>query len=628
MAKSVKPPPKLTVSQWADRERIISPEASSEPGDWDTDRAPYQRGIMDVFNEPSINTIVVKASAQVGKTEVLNNIFGFLMDQDPSPMMMVQPTLDMAKAWSKDRLTPMIRDTPCLSSKITIHKRDSDNEILRKKFPGGHITISGANSPASLASRPIRVVLLDEVDRYPTSAGDEGDPANLAIKRTTTFWNKKIAYVSTPTVKNQSRIDAAYQASDQRIYKVPCPHCDTYQALSFWNIKRPYEAAPANEWKYVCVENGCVIEERHKMWMLRNGLWEAQKPTNKVAGFWIHEVYSPWVSWIEMVDNFLDMKKLPDTFKTFINTSLAELWDEDLEGEGLNAEKLSTRTETYEHEVPERVVVLTCAVDVQHDRFEMEFLGWGMDRETWSIKYVVKYIDPGLAEAWEELDHLIEQKFTHASGMPMKATITCIDAGGHHTEHVYRFVKKKAAQKKRVYAVRGGNLSNQPILSKVSRNNAYRVKVFFLGTDTAKELIYSQLKIEQPGPGYMHHPEHYDEEYFEQLTSEKKRTVYERGKTRTKWVKPKHKPNEALDLKVYNFAAFWILKADMGKVRSNFAKKVKKWTEKNKETKKNNEVPAHKDSTVDNKNKEPIKKTRRSKKTRRKSSYVKGWNKI
>ena len=627
MSGSVKPPPKLTVSDWADRERVISPEAAAEPGNWDTDRAPYQREIMDVFSDRAINTIVVKASAQVGKTEILNNIFGYLVDQDPSPMMMVQPTLDMAKAWSKDRLTPMVRDTPCLTTKIPIHKRDADNEILRKKFPGGHITISGANSPASLASRPIRVVLLDEVDRYPVSAGEEGDPANLAIKRTTTFWNKKIVYVSTPTIKGKSRIDAAWLASDQRIFKVPCPHCNVYQSLTFWQIKRPYEGAPAEAWAYVCIENGCVIEERHKMSMLRKGFWEAQMPQNGIAGFWIHEVYSPWVSWTEMVENFLSMKKLPDTFKTFVNTSLAELWDEDMEGEGVSADALHTRVEEYKHEVPEGVFVITCAVDVQDDRFEMEFLGWGMDRETWSIKYEVKHIDPGLPEAWEELDQLIEQQFHHSSGMPMKAVITCIDAGGHHTEATYKYVKKKAQQRKRVYAIRGHSVSNQPILAKVSRNNDYRVKVFYLGTDTAKELIYSHLKIEQPGPGYMHHPENYDQEYFNQLTAERKVTVYERGKTRTKWVKPKARRNEALDIKVYNFAAFWILKADMKRVQSNFKRRVKHWKEKQQETVKTNKDATKEVENVDNGKKENVKRPRRTKK-KRKSNYTKGWKNV
>ncbi|MEM7617356.1 MAG: phage terminase large subunit family protein [Pseudomonadota bacterium] len=627
---NLKPPPKLTVSQWADSERRLSAESSAEPGEWSTDRAPFQRDIMDCFTDKSIHTIVVKASSQVGKTEILNNIVGYTIDQDPAPMLIVQPTLDMGKAWSKDRLAPMVRDTSTLTDKVSANKRDGENSIFHKKFTGGHLTVSGANSPASLASRPIRIVLLDEVDRYDKSAGVEGDPANLAIKRTTTFWNRKIVYVSTPTIKNDSRIDAAYQASDQRVYQVPCPHCGEYQELSFWQLQRPYANAPPDKWDYVCKENGCIIEEHHKPWMLANGKWHANKPTNGIAGFWIHEIYSPWVSWQAMIENFLEMKKLPDTYKTFINTSLAELWDEEQVGEGLTADAIHARTEIYQADVPAGVFVMTAAIDVQDDRFEIEFLGWGLNRESWSIDYVVKHGDPGIASIWEELDHIIERKFQHELGVEMKATCVCIDAGGHHTESVYKYVKKKAAQKKRVYAIRGHSVRNQPILAKVSRNNDYRVKVFYLGTDTAKEMIYSQLKLENPGPGYMHHPEHYDAEYFNQLTSERKKTVYEKGRTITKWYKPPSKRNEALDLKVYNFAAFWILKADMNKVRENFLLKVKRYQARKELDieKKTTSKDETKESVV--KNQAIIKKPVRTKprKTKKKQNYVKGWQKV
>lgn len=582
---------------------------------------------MDAYNDRRTHTIVVKASSQVGKTEIINNIVGYTIDKDPAPVLVVHPTLDMAKAWSKDRLAPMVRDTPALNGKVSDNRRDGENSILHKKFTGGHLTVSGANSPASLASRPIRTVLLDEVDRYDKSAGDEGDPANLAIKRTTTFWNRKIVYVSTPTIKDDSRIDAAYQSSDQRVFKVPCPHCHEYQTLSFWNIKRPYEGAPADEWRYICPENGCIIKEHHKLWMLSKGFWEAQKPFKGIAGFWIHEVYSPWVSWPEMVENFLELKKLPDTYKTFINTSLAELWDEEQTGDGITPESVAARTETYNAEVPEGVLIITAAVDVQDDRLEIEFLGWGMDRETWSIDYVVKHGDPGIPDVWNELDHILERTFTHAMGVEMRVSCTCIDAGGHHTESVYRYVKKKATQKKRVYAIRGHSVRNQPIIAKVSRNNDYRVKVFYLGTDTTKDLIYSQLRIDQPGPGYMHHPDHYDEEYFDQLTSERKKTVYEKGRTVTKWWKPKAKRNEALDLKVYNFAAMWILKADMKMVRQNFMNRVRKHRERQRD-KLENKVDSKPAENTENGIEETIKKRRAPVKRKRGSGYVKGWNKI
>ena len=217
-----KSPPKLTISEWADEKRYLSPEASAEPGKYKTDRAEYQRGIMDAFSDPATERVVVMSSAQVGKTEILNNIVGYFIDQDPSSILNLQPTLEMAQTWSKDRLAPMVRDNPCLTDKVTESKaKDGKNTILHKLFPGGHITIVGANSPAGLASRPIRIVLCDEVDRYPASAGTEGDPVNLAIKRTTTYWNKKIGLFSTPTLKGISRIEKAFEESDQRYFYVP-----------------------------------------------------------------------------------------------------------------------------------------------------------------------------------------------------------------------------------------------------------------------------------------------------------------------------------------------------------------------------------------------------------------------
>ena len=211
------PPPELKVSDWSDQERRLSPEASAEPGQWLTSRAEYQRGIMDAFSDPNIEMVVIMSSAQVGKTEILNNVIGYHVSQDPSPMLVVQPTLDMAQTWSKDRLAPMLRDTPILQGLVKDPRaRDSGNTTLHKIFPGGHITSCGANSPSSLASRPVRIVLCDEVDRYPVSAGSEGDPVSLARKRATTFWNRKIGLFSTPTNKGNSRIESAFEESDKR----------------------------------------------------------------------------------------------------------------------------------------------------------------------------------------------------------------------------------------------------------------------------------------------------------------------------------------------------------------------------------------------------------------------------
>ncbi len=580
VARILTPPPDMSVSEWADNYRYLSSEYNPEPGKWHTDSAPYQREMMDIIKQREVNTVVVMASSQVGKSEGVMNIKGYFISEEPCPILMIQPTLEMAEAWSKERLAPTVRDTPCLSEKIKIRSRDGDNTILHKTFPGGHITMAGANSPASLASRPIRVLLLDEVDRYPQSAGNEGDPVNIASKRTTRFWNRLIYMVSTPTIKGQSRIAAAYEASDKRIYEVPCPHCGEYDQLRFANLIRPYEDAPAEEWQYICQHCGSAIHENEKMGMLRKGRWRATAPFKGTAGFHINELYSPWVRWTEMVANFLEAKKLPDTLKTFVNTSLAEVWDPDMEGDGVNSEAIHERTEEYKAQVPAGVYLLTAAVDVQDDRLECEILGWGMDRETWSIDYRVLWGDPATSDVWQQLDDVILQPFKHESGISLRIKTTVVDSGGHHTEEVYRYVKKKRQEKRRFFALRGHSVRNQPIKAKISRNNSYRVPVIYVGTDTAKELIYSYLNIDKHGPGYMHHPSDYDEEYFNQLTAERKVKAFEKGKHVVKWVKPSGKRNEALDLKVYNFAAYADLQPNMAMVRKRIEDLIAHFNEK------------------------------------------------
>lgn len=547
-------------------------------GKWNTDRAPYQREIMDCFNDTDVEEISIMSSAQIGKTEILNNAVGYFMDQDPSPMMIVFPTENLARAYSKDRLAPMLRDTKKLNDVVASKKRDAENEILHKKFPGGHITMAGSNSPSSLASRPIRVALCDEVDRYEISSGKEGDAIKLTKKRTTTFHNRKLLQVSTPTTLKRSKIFKAYEQSDKRKYYVPCPHCGEYQEL-IWEQVEWSDRDHLDETVYVCAHNGCIIEESDKMQMLLQGEWRATEKFTGKAGFYINELYSPWVTWGEMAQEFLDCYLYPEQLQTFVNTALAQLWDEEKAGEGIDKDSISSRKEKYEAEVPKDVYLLTCAVDVQDDRLELEVLGWGVHEENWSICYKVLYGDPGTKEIWEELDEIIEANYEHELGVNVKISLTCIDSGGHYTEEVYQYCKKKQKQRKRrVFPIKGSSQRGQPIIakSKPSKNNDYKIGVWFVGTDTAKETIYSRLGVKNPGPSYMHFPEHYEDYYFEQLTAERKVKTYEKGKSVVKWTKPKSKRNEALDLKVYNFAAFRILKPNMETKKKHFLEKINK----------------------------------------------------
>lgn len=552
LAAGLKPPPDLKVADWADEYRILSPEASAEPGRWRTARAEYLRDIMNTMNERSIESIVLMSSSQVGKTEIILNVIGYNIDYVPSPMLVLLPTLDLAETFAKDRLSPMCRDTKPLQGKIKdARARDSGNTIKHKTFPGGHITMAGANSPASLSSRPIRVLLCDEVDRYPRSAGAEGDPVNLARKRTTTFYNRKILLMSTPTIKGLSRIEAAYESSDQRRFFVPCPHCGERQVLKWAQVKWEKDNRK-NVW-YECESCQKKIENRDKYRMIQSGKWRATATSHdgKTAGFHLNELYSPWKTWAEVVNDFFDAKKDPEMLKTWVNTSLGESWEE--EGEVIN-ERWEERTEEYS-EVPEPVIVLTAGVDVQDNRIECEIVGWGVGEESWSIDYHVIHGSPEMQATWDSLDEVLFRDYSHPHGA-LHVKCACVDSGGHHTDAVYRYVKKREIR--RIYAIKGSSTPASPLVRKATKSNKMRVSLFPVGTDTAKEVIFSRLKIEDHGPGYCHFPTRYDDEFFAQLTGEKVVTKYRHGRPYREWVKIRPR-NEALDCRVYALAALKIL---------------------------------------------------------------------
>lgn len=503
---------------------------------------------MDSFSNPAVERIVVMTSSQVGKTTILENCIGYHIDQDPSPMLVVQPTIDIAEAFSKDRLAPMLRDTPALKHKVKdVRSRDANNTTMHKMFPGGHITMAGGNSAASLASRPIRIVLCDEVDRYPPSAGTEGDPVDLAFKRATTFWNRKLGMFSTPTIKGASRIETAYEESDQRKYYVPCIHCDSLQILQWHQVKWP-DGMPLKA-IYVCEFCGCEITDRDKLSMIQSGKWQAQKEFSGIAGFWLNELYSPWVSFGRMASNFLHAKhEGREALKVFLNTSLAVTWEE--EGETVKDMDIYNRREDYGVNIPLEAATLTAGVDVQGNRIECEVVAWGKDEESWGIEYKIFQGDPARMEIWNELYSFLKTRYTHESGTTMGISVTCIDTGGHHTQQAYNFVKSK--EHEHIYGIKGANKTGEPIWPKrASKNNKGGINLYVIGVDAAKDLIHNRLKLTQSGAGYMHFPLDYDEEYFQQLTAE--RVVYEKGLR--KWMKRSGARNEALDVRVYATAA-------------------------------------------------------------------------
>ncbi len=547
------PPPRLTVSEWTDRYRYLSREASAEPGKWSTDRAPYQRGVMDAFSDLMVEDVVLMWASQTGKTECLNNLIGYFIDQDPAPILVIQPTLEMAEAWSKDRLAPMLRDTPRLRGKVRDPRsRDSGNTVRHKVFPGGHITTAGANSPASLASRPIRVVLADEVDRYPPSAGAEGDPFALAVRRTATFWNRKLVRTSTPTLKGFSAIERAFQEPDRRryYYHVPCPECGHYQTLRWENVR--WEDGDPESAAYACEACGVLIGEERKLDMLRAGRWVAENEEASVRklGFHLNALYSPWARWAEIVREFLAAKENPELLRVWVNTILAETWEE--AGEQLSPDSLASRREKYSAEVPGGVGVLTAAVDVQADRLEVLVVGWGAGEESWRIHYEQIPGDPAGEPPWQALESVLTRGWRHEHGAELRIAACCIDSG-FHTEAVYRFVRPR--QTRRVWAIKGISQPGRALVGKPSRANKYGVKLLPIGVDTAKDVVFSRLRIAQPGPGYLHFPEWLSEEYFLQLTAEKAVTKFKKGRPVRVYERIPGRRNEALDLECYALAA-------------------------------------------------------------------------
>ena len=559
--RTAKPPPKLTVSEWADAHRRLSPESSAEPGRWLTSRAEYQRGIMDAVSDPLIKTVVVMSSAQVGKTEVLNNLVAYHIDQDPAPILVLQPTLEMAHTWSKDRLAPMLRDTPVLKGKVREPRsKNSNNTLLHKVFPGGHITMAGSNSPASLASRPIRVVLCDEVDRYPPSAGSEGDPVNLARKRTATFWNRKVILTSTPTIKGVSRVELEFSQSDQRYFHVPCPDCKATQPLKWANInwaKDDDGNGLPDTARYTCEHCGVLWTEVQRHAAVKRGQWIATHPGGDRAGFHLSELYSPWAILPDIVRAFLEAKKSPELLKTWVNTCLGETW-EDREGDIVDQNALYARREKYAAEVPMDALLLTAGIDVQHDRIEMEVVAWGEGEESWNIDYRVIPGDTAREEVWRDLDDALSASYSHETGAQFHITAGVIDSSDQ-TTRVYNWVAKSKHQ--RIFAGKGVSGAGRPV-AQVSRKGKgvkrRSVDLYQIGVDDAKGIIHARLRIEESGPGYCHFPLERDLEYFEQLTAEKRVTRYHKGFAVREWIKTRPR-NEALDTRVYAFAALKIL---------------------------------------------------------------------
>lgn len=560
------PPPKLTISEWADEFRHIPPEASAESGLWSTARAEYQREIMNAISDSRVERVIMMTAAQVGKTEILLNTIGYYIDKEPSPLLLIYPTLQMAESFSKDRLSPMIRDTPVLTPKIADPRtRDSGNTLLHKKFTGGHITLAGANSPASLASRPIRILLCDEVDKYPESAGTEGDPLSLAMKRTQNFWNRRIVFVSTPTLRGLSRIYPEYENSSKEEWNVPCPECGYLNSFDWERIEYRGKTEPVMH----CKKCGNSFSEREwKAGQLR-GKWIADNPKiNSIRGFHLNAFASPWATWPDLINQYEEAyRNGEEQLKAWVQGVLGVPYESS--GGIAELREIEMHSEEYDAEVPEGVLVLTAGIDVQDDRLECEIVGWGMNSESWGIDYRVISGSPGSPETWQRLDEHLLREWKYADDTGISVSCACIDSGGHFTDEVYKFTQTRT--KRCIFSIIGRGQMGLPSVSKLTRNNRRKVLLFTLGVSTIKGVLHMRLKAEKGEPGYCHFPldeekrnRGYDRKYFQGLLSERMIMKRDRGREVIRWEQvDRHVRNEPLDCRVYATGALEILNPNM-----------------------------------------------------------------
>ncbi len=596
--QTLKPVPRLDLIEWADTFRRLSNRAAAQPGRWRTAYSPMALGPTRAVTDPRVRTVTAMAPTQEFKSELLLNAAGYFAHQDPSPILFIQPTDKLAESFSKDRLQPMLEVSPALAEISPDPKsRSSDSTLTRKAFStGAVIDLVGANSPTDLASRPKRIVLADEVDKYPPSAGNEGDPLALGEERQSTFWNAKSIRACSPTRRGFSRIGREYEMSDQRRLHVRCPHCEDAQVMTWdrvrWDKDEHGNHLPETA-GYCCRSCGVVWSEEERREAVQAVVtepdfgyrqtkpfhccgadhkpleWKGDEhwtPTGEAKcpecgreaiptdhyGVNASKLYSMTQSLAKTVAKFLRSKDDPSLLQVFTNTQLAELWEEG--GVSIDADSLLSRREAYgEDNMPKGVLVLTCAVDTQDNRLELEIIGWGAGRESWGIKHEVLHGDPAQAKVWNALEARLLRTYHREDGKPMRIEACCIDSGGHHTEKVYEFTTPRWGR--RVYAIKGDGGPAKPIWPKRASRSRTRQPLFIVGTNAASDQVYSDLRVKKPGAGYCHFAADYDAPFFQQLLAERRISRKINGQMVRAYECPKNVRNEAHDLRRYNHAA-------------------------------------------------------------------------
>ncbi len=569
----LRPDPMQTIDEWADQ-HVQLPQYVAESGQWRTSRTPFLREIMQCLSPSHPCKIVVfMKCVQIGGTQLGVNWIGYVIDRAPGAMLVFEPTKDVAKKISEEKVDPMIELTPCLQGKVkNARSRDSGNNIFSKKFLGGFVNFIGCNSAVGMRFTSARYVMIDEVDGCPADVNGEGHPVDLASKRVATFDRHKIFEVSTPLEADTSRIEPDYEKGSRGRYHVPCPFCGQLQHLQWGQLVYTFDGEiQLDDAAYRCAGCSALIPEYHKTHMLEQGRWIHDNPDHPVRSFHLNALYQPYgwaLSWAELARQWIEANekaKAGDVrgLKTFINTILAETWEE--KGEKVEEHALYLRREVYDAPCPQGVVVLTAAIDVQDNRLEVEIVGWGNDEEAWSIEYHVFPGSPSQPSVWKDVTDWIQRKRLHVSGLALRVECVTVDTGGHHTKEAYWYVRRYRG---RCYAIKGSNQQGAPLVPpRPTKPRGATVHLYHLGTVAAKDTLFERLKLTEPGPGYMHFPvrPEYDETYFKMLTNEERRHTYDRGVI-TGYYYKKLGRNEPLDLWVYNLAAIALLNPNWEKL--------------------------------------------------------------
>jgi len=583
----LKPDDKVSIDEWAEKYRVLPTKSSSEPGPWRNDRTPYLREIMyELSPHSSTEQVKVIKGTQLGFTEVgLNTILAY-MDLYPCPILMVMPVETLAKKFSNAKLTPSIKAIDHLNKKVKNAKSvDDGGGTFEKDFDGGMFSLGWSYSASAFASFSAKVVVLDDVDRFPDDVEDEGDPLELGKNRADAFAGRKIYINSTPTTKDASKIEREFTDSDQREYFMPCPHCTPKEKhlqnesnmmvfkLEYFRYEKSSSGAIVSEPYMVCPHCGGVVEEHHKSIMMSEeygAKWIAMNPGHIHRGYKLNSFYSPigWLGWKNIAQEHVKAHSAMKggnnkLLKKFVNTRLAETFEEEIEK--IDESEMMDHVETYESQVPDGVLVLTAGIDTQDDRLEVEVVGWGHLDESWSIDYKVFTGDTRGKEVWNRLDEfLLHTRFMRKDGSFMRIHTSCLDTGGHRTKEAYAFALPRFLR--RVYAIKGAKPVDAPVVNKrPTRKDKKKPPLFQVGVNKIKDILYDYMMTKEKGAGYMHFPDlpHYDTAYFRQLTAE-------RRENNGRWVKFRER-NEALDVRVYSYAALHLSGVDLNVLKDRGA---------------------------------------------------------